>query len=243
MENNEKKELKISTPTALIIMGLLIMIGIIISKNPSSDKVSLKENQQETKTEKNTYPENVSPIDKNDHTRGNLETAEIEVITYSDLECPVCKSFHIDMRNKMEKYSGKIFWVYRQYPIESLHSQAREEARATECIAKIKDNESFWKYIDLIYDNTTSNDGLDLEMLPIFAEKVGVSKEKFNDCMTNQVQEMDNLINEDMNNIYNEIKARGTPYSVVITKDNKIIEMAGYSKEYLNSVLTQLLEK
>ena len=52
-------------------------------------------------------------------------------------------------------------WVYRHFPIPSLHPKAPKEAEALECAAEQGGNEAFWKYTDLVYERTESNNALD----------------------------------------------------------------------------------
>src|SRR3546814_2871400 len=61
--------------------------------------------------------------------------ASVKVIEFSDFECPFCKGFHRTMGQVMEEYGqdGKVAWVYRHFPIDSIHSKARKEAQASEC--------------------------------------------------------------------------------------------------------------
>ena len=67
------------------------------------------------------------------------------------------------MQQLMSEYgkSGKVAWVYRQYPIVQLHSKAPKEAEALECAAELGGNEKFWDYTDRLYTLTNSNDSLD----------------------------------------------------------------------------------
>lgn len=127
----------------------------------------------------------VPPLDQNDHILGN-PNAPIIIVEYSDTECPYCKTFHDTMHMVINEYgaAGKVAWVYRHFPIEVLHSKAPKEAEATECAYDLGGNQGFWAYIDTVFKNTPSSDGLDLSLLPKFAEDIGLNRSAFESCLS-----------------------------------------------------------
>lgn len=126
----------------------------------------------------------VPGVKDSDHIFGSRD-AEVAIIVYDDWECPFCKRFHITTKQAVADYGGKVSLIYRQFPLEMLHKQAKTEAEASECVAKLGGNDAFWKFIDLVLDKTTSNDGLDLTLLPKFASQAGVNVADYNACMKN----------------------------------------------------------
>lgn len=121
-------------------------------------------------------------ITDKDHIRGN-KNAKITMLEYSDLECPFCKSFHPTMQELLKTYGDKIRWVYRHFPL-SFHANAQKEAEASECIAELGGNDAFWKYVDTIFDKTTSNGtGFALEKLGPLASELGVNQAQFQSCL------------------------------------------------------------
>jgi protein-disulfide isomerase len=92
----------------------------------------------------------LTPITDKDHYFGSKD-AEVVIVEYSDLECPYCARFHKTVHEVVESYSGKVAWVYRHYPIPELHQNAVNKSLASECVASIGGEESFWKFIDSIY--------------------------------------------------------------------------------------------
>ncbi len=123
---------------------------------------------------------NIPEVTKEDHQRGS---GTVYFIEYSDLECPFCKRFHTTVKEVMDKYNGKVVWVYRHFPLDMLHSKARTEAEATECAFEQGGNEAFWKLTDKIYEVTPSNNGLNLDDLPKLAEEVGLNGDKLQECI------------------------------------------------------------
>jgi protein-disulfide isomerase len=109
---------------------------------------------------------NIPPVTEKDFIVGN-PNAEIKIVEYSDTECPFSKRFHQTMLDVMKEYEagGKVAWVYRYFPLDSLHQKARLEAEAVACAAEQGGNTKFWEYLDLLFKVTPSNDGLDSTFL------------------------------------------------------------------------------
>ncbi|MBI2515258.1 DsbA family protein [Candidatus Wolfebacteria bacterium] len=166
---------------------------------------------------------NILPISANDHLLGN-PNAPVKIVEFSDLECPFCKSFHPTMKQILADYGGKVAWVYRHFPLDQLHPKARKEAEASECANELGGNEKFWAYIDRVFEVTPSNNGLDLAQLPKIAEDIGLNKVQFQACL-----ESGKYKNAVQANVDDAVSAggRGTPYSVVLTPNNKKIPLNG----------------
>ncbi|MBI3384703.1 DsbA family protein [Candidatus Gottesmanbacteria bacterium] len=121
-------------------------------------------------------------LTKDDHIRGN-KNAQIAVFEYADLECPFCKRFHPTMQQIIDTYKDKVMWVYRHFPL-SFHANAQKEAEASECANEQGGNDTFWKYVDKIYEKTTSNGtGFALDQLVPLAKELGLDEVKFKDCL------------------------------------------------------------
>lgn len=93
------------------------------------------------------YTGEVPAVNSNDHIIGNPD-APIVIVEYSDLECPYCKRFGEVMKQLVEESNGDVAWVYRHWVV---HQGAVAKTAAAECVAKIKGDDAFWKYIDLIF--------------------------------------------------------------------------------------------
>jgi protein-disulfide isomerase len=126
----------------------------------------------------------VRPLSKTrDHIRGNPD-APVSLIEYSDFECPYCKHFHATAKELVEKYGGKVNWVFRNFPLEFHDPAAQREAEAAECVAQLGGNDAYWRYADMIYSRTSSNGkGVPQGDLPTMAASIGVDKSKFVECL------------------------------------------------------------
>ena len=152
------------------------------------------------------------PVDpSSDHIRG-AEDASITIVEYSDL------------------YDGQVRWVYRHFPLTSLHPEARKMAIASECAA---DQGSFWEFTDKVFKNqkTASAEGV--------AEEIGLDVDQFQSCLENE--EHADIVKKQAQNA-RKVGGRGTPHSIIIGPDGQKQALKGaqpFSK--VSSVIDQYL--
>jgi protein-disulfide isomerase len=156
-----------------------------------------------------------------DHILGN-PNAPVKVVEYADLECQHCKTFHTTMHQVMDYYgaSGKVAWVFRHFPLGSIHSKAPKEAEAAECAADQGGDTAFFKYVDRLYEVTPSNNGLDLAQLPVIAQDVGLNVETFNTCLSS------GKFTKKVSESYAEAIAaggQGTPFTLVMVGTESVV--------------------
>ncbi|MGD8744279.1 MAG: DsbA family protein [Candidatus Woesebacteria bacterium] len=120
---------------------------------------------------------NIPEVTNDDHIRGSAD-AQVYLIEYSDFECPFCSRFHPTMQQVMDEYSGQVAWVYRHFPLDQIHPDARPAAEASECVAELGGEEAFWAFADALFaDQTRLND------LASVAGEVGVDTSSFQSCV------------------------------------------------------------
>lgn len=215
---------KYSTP-ASILLGALFIAGVIYWGDGNSRIANDPSRQGPDQVEAQKALENIAPITAKDHIRGN-PNAEVIIVEYSDSECPFCKRFHETMRQVMSEYgaNGKVAWVYRHFPLDSLHANARGEAVALECANELGGNDAFWKYADRLFEITPSNDGLSPTELPKIATFVGLDAAVFSRCTSSG--RYDTHVEADVQNA-GATGGNGTPWSIIVTKSGKKYPLSG----------------
>lgn len=207
-----------------IIMMVMVLTGSSLNFGGGSNNGNgaAVVNNQPTDPNAPAGPITFAEVDEDvDHIRGD-KNAKVTIIEYSDLECPFCKNFHLTLKDVVAKNEGKVRWVYRHFPLDGLHSQARPEAEAAECASE---QGKFWEFIDTIFENTPSNNGLDLAKLPDYAKTAGVKDiEKFKNCVSSK--KYADAVQRDVVDAEGA-GGRGTPYSLVIGKDGTPIPVNG----------------
>lgn len=220
-------------PFSIIIAGALIGAGIYTAQvSPARKMAGSAQNIIDTV--------NIPPVTAKDHILGS-PNAKIVIVEYSDTQCPFCKIFHQTMHRIIDEYGkdGRVAWVYRHFPIASLHKNAQKEAEATECAAELAGNDGFWKFIDLVYSKTESNDKLDPAQLPVIAKEVGLDVAKFNECVASGRYAA--KVNQQVVDAQKS-GAEGTPHSILITaKDQKISIKGAQSYDVVKSVIDAAL--
>lgn len=76
----------------------------------------------------------------------------ITVVEFSDFQCPACKSASTLGSLVTATFPGKVRFIYRNFPLDNLHPNARNAAIAAEAVASIN-KDKFWEMHDLLFEN------------------------------------------------------------------------------------------
>jgi protein-disulfide isomerase len=102
--------------------------------------------------------------------------APIEMIEFSDFQCPFCLRAHATVEQVLKTYGDRIHFVYRHYPLPN-HPAARPAAEASACAAE---QGKFWPYHDRLFEQQSKLSDADLKE---HAAAVGVDTSAFNKCV------------------------------------------------------------
>lgn len=119
----------------------------------------------------------IPQVEDDEHIRGN-KNASVFIIEYSDMECPFCARFHPTVQQVLDEYGDDVAWVYRHFPLDMIHPNARPAAVASECVADIAGNDAFWSFLDLLMEDQSRLTDLDSA-----ASEAGVDTGKFTECI------------------------------------------------------------
>lgn len=128
--------------------------------------------------------------------------AKVTVIEFSDFECPFCNRSQGVNAELRKKYEGKIRWVFRDFPLP-FHQNAMSAHIAANCA--IPQNK-YWDYFSLLFENSGN---LSKENIAILADKAGLEKKAFNDCLAN-ADSIKTEINSDLED-GRKLGVNGTP--------------------------------
>lgn len=169
---------------AVSLIGFLLFLGLYLKANLASggsdggEKIAVvadDDSAQPAPTD-DSQPKEIT-INKNDHIRGN-KNAKVTIVEFSDIQCPFCSRYHDTMLQVMKNYPDQVRWVFKHFPLDSIHPYARKAAEATECAGE---QNKFWEYTDKLYAN---QDSLNEDYFAKAAAELKLDTKKFSSCLS-----------------------------------------------------------
>jgi protein-disulfide isomerase len=83
-------------------------------------------------------------------------TAPVTVYEMSDFQCPYCRQFALETFPQLEREyirTGKIRWVFINFPLTSIHQHASAAAEVALCAGR---QQGFWRVHDLLFQHQRS---------------------------------------------------------------------------------------
>jgi protein-disulfide isomerase len=110
--------------------------------------------------------------------------AAVTIIEFADYQCPYCHQAQLAVEEVLKRYSGKLRFVHRDYPLESIHPRASAAARASRCAGE---QHKFWEYHRGLLAATGDLSEADLKGR---AQSLGLNLVSFSSCLTQQGGEL-----------------------------------------------------
>ncbi|MBI4209388.1 MAG: thioredoxin domain-containing protein [Deltaproteobacteria bacterium] len=125
----------------------------------------------------------VSKISMKDAVIQGAKDAPVTLVEYSDLQCPFCGRAHKTVEELVKANEGKLKWVWKHFPLSTIHKWAEDGAVAAECVRQ-QNEEAFWKFADYVFENQKSINNSNLEQkVGEFAQQNGLKDKKIKSCM------------------------------------------------------------
>lgn len=164
-----KNTIIISTISVIVMLGFLFGAYMLTSQPEVSEYEELKV---------------TSPTD---HIKWSKEKKNI-LIEYADLQCPACKQYHDIILTEIEKdkeVTDKVTFVFRHFPLDNAHPNARDAAYAAEAAHK---QGKFFEMSDLLFENqnTWSGESDPTELFVSYAKELKLNEDQFKKDMTSQ---------------------------------------------------------
>jgi protein-disulfide isomerase len=106
--------------------------------------------------------------------------SKVVLIEYGDFQCPGCGAVHPQVKVAMEEYKDRVAFVFRNFPLTTIHPNARAASAAAEA-AGLQDK--YWEMHDKLFEaqsdweTLTGEQRTDLFMS--FASELGLDQDQF----------------------------------------------------------------
>lgn len=149
---------------------ILLIVGVAIFFSKSSPVAQ----PSATPVDQSILLEDASKV------KGKTEAA-ITVVEFSDFQCPACKGYQPMIQQLESQYPDTLKVVYKHYPLDQIHPNARFAAQASEVALEMG---KFWEFHDKLFatqdDWSKIADKKELfTKFASYAEELKIDKAKF----------------------------------------------------------------
>jgi protein-disulfide isomerase len=176
---------------------VVILIGLFVATGNKNDTV--------------TFTGDAKQIQSDDHVR-NGKDKKVTLIEYADFQCPSCGSYYPLLKQLEEKYSEQVSFVFRHFPIISIHPNAFAAARAAEAASN---QGKFFEMHDKLFETQSAWGEVSTNQQSLFegyAEELGLDMVKFKADYASEA--VANRINRDVASA-KQFSISGTPTFII----------------------------
>ena len=130
---------------AVIVVGLLT--ALVISSRNANPVVDVSNVKQDTILPATAASGNIA-----DEVYGNA-SSKVILVEYGDLQCPACGSAHPNIRKITEQYKDQLAFVFRNFPLSTIHPNARSGSAAAEAAGL---QGKYWDMNNYLYEHQSN---------------------------------------------------------------------------------------
>ncbi|MFC1648443.1 DsbA family protein [Nanoarchaeota archaeon] len=174
-----------------VILGVLVIISLGYNVKVSNTLTEIKEQLSEVQAAPAPAPSDggdapapaptpTVEVSADDDAVKGKDNAPVEIIEFSDFQCPFCARWYTDTMPQIQKEyidTGKVKLVFRDFPLNQIHPLAQKASEAAECA---DDQGKFWEMHDILFENPNA---LDVASLKQHAADLGMDTDDFDDCL------------------------------------------------------------
>jgi protein-disulfide isomerase len=144
-------------------------------------------------------------------------TAKVELVEFTDFECPYCQVLHEKLKEVQESIGkGNLRIVFRNWPL-SYHKYAQRLVEASRCSGR---QGKFWDYTDWAFEKGRSHARNESEKARLFAneglakkaEELSLNRKEFEDCLSKST-EVDKITADARD--AEKLGGKGTPFILI----------------------------
>lgn len=198
----------------------------------SKQQEAANQAEEEQRQLKAAFANPLTPEIRKDETiRGN-PNAPIVLVEYSDFQCPYCARGSRTVKQLMDKYDGKIAFVYKHMPL-GFHAQAMPAAQYYEAIRLQNEQLAFAFHDQIFADGDKVKNGE--PYLKEIAKKLGVNMKHLNKTLKNKADFIQNRIKQDIDEAA-KFGFQGTPGFLL----NGVSIKGAYPLEYFDMIIAEM---
>ncbi|PYM41006.1 MAG: disulfide bond formation protein DsbA [Candidatus Rokuibacteriota bacterium] len=114
------------------------------------------------------------------HPSQGSDTAVLTLVEFSDYQCPFCGLYVRETSSQIRRdyvETGKLKYVFRNFPLEAIHGDAFKAAEAAHCAGE---QGKYWEMHDRLFANQRALGGA---QLPVHAQALGLTAQAFGECL------------------------------------------------------------
>jgi len=164
----------------LCVVGIVVGISVLWDRTATPATRAAAAAQPPRRSPAPPPPLPTTPVDVSSGVALGSASARVTLIEYSDFKCPFCRTFANDMWPSLRrKYvdAGRVRFIFRNLPLDSLHPFARTAANTATCAAV---QNQFWPLHDLMFAKQAQ---LDADELAEIVKAVGIDGSKMSKCV------------------------------------------------------------
>lgn len=133
-------------------VAILLLVGLVAWTRATNPPIDLSGVENNSVLTGSIHSGNIA-----DHTLGS-EANKVLLVEYGDYQCPSCAGAHPNVSSIMEEYGDDITFVFRNFPLTTIHPNARAAAAVAEAAGL---QGKFWEMHDLLFENQNDWSPLD----------------------------------------------------------------------------------
>lgn len=137
------------------IVGSLLLVGALAfffsgpsATQPTASGIDMTSLTQDARNVKGGNNTGASATASAQATSSAVTQPVVTIVEFSDFQCPACRSAQPAVTQVMQKYGSQVKLVFKHFPLDSIHPNARLAAQASEVAAT---QGQFWMYHDLLF--------------------------------------------------------------------------------------------
>lgn len=152
-------------------LGVVAVVGLMVAVMVLADQKGQTDGSNTSLSD---------PVTEADWSTGatGTTTAKVTLLEYGDFQCPACSAYHPALEQLLEERGDQVRFVFRHFPLMTIHANALPGALATEAAGR---QGKFWAMHDYLYENQSewSSDPNPEQRFVEYAGKLGLDTAKF----------------------------------------------------------------